>query len=89
MISLEQLKPGEKATIQEIKNNGADEAYLMEMGLIVGTPVKLIKFAPLGDPLEICVRGYHLSIRRSEARSILVEKEQERQIDKYGTTGRN
>ena len=46
----------------------------MEMGLIHGTEVRLVKFAPLGDPLEIQVRGYHLSIRRSEAKSIVVEK---------------
>ena len=46
----------------------------MEMGLLPGTAVELIKRAPLGDPIELRVRRYHLSIRRSEARAIMVEK---------------
>ncbi len=75
MLSLEKLNPGDNAIINEIKSNGVDHGVLMEMGLISGTSVQLIKFAPLGDPLEIKVRGYHLSIRKSDAKSILVEKQ--------------
>lgn len=44
----------------------------MEMGLLVGTPVELVRFAPMGDPIEIKVRGYHLSLRRHEAEKIHV-----------------
>ena len=44
------------------------------MGLLVGTPVELVRFAPLGDPVEINVRGYHLTLRKSEAEHVLVEK---------------
>jgi ferrous iron transport protein A len=44
----------------------------MEMGLLVGTAVELVRFAPLGDPVEIKVRGYHLSLRKHEADRILV-----------------
>ena len=75
MLSLEQLKPGDCAIIDEVTSKGPNESDLMEMGLIQGTPIKLVKFAPFGDPLQIQVRGYHLSIRRAKAMSILVEKE--------------
>jgi Fe2+ transport system protein FeoA len=44
----------------------------MEMGLLVGTTVELVRFAPLGDPVEIKVRGYHLTLRKHEAEQILV-----------------
>jgi ferrous iron transport protein A len=44
----------------------------MEMGLLVGTQVKLIRFAPLGDPVEIGLRGYHLTLRKQEAEQVLV-----------------
>jgi ferrous iron transport protein A len=45
---------------------------LMEMGVVPGAPVRVIKAAPLGDPLEVRVRGYHLALRRTEAQRILV-----------------
>jgi len=73
-ISLNKLKPGEAAIIREFGGNNSVEEYLMELGLMVGTQVTLIKSAPLGDPIEIKIRGYFLSIRRSEAQFILVEK---------------
>ena len=74
MIPLDSLKPGEEAIIRSFEGNTSANDYLMEMGLMIETPVKLIKFAPMGDPIEICFRNYHLSIRRSEAKFILVEK---------------
>ena len=74
VISLDILQPGEWAIIRIIQGDTAEEAALMEMGLLVGTPVGFIKAAPLGDPIELRVRGYHLSIRRSDVRTILVEK---------------
>ena len=54
--------------------NGADAVAkrLMEMGVVPGAPVCLIKAAPLGDPLEVRVRNYHLALRRTEARTITV-----------------
>lgn len=73
-ISLNKLKPGEEAIIRGFGVNNAVEEYLMELGLMIGTHITLIKSAPLGDPIEIKVRGYFLSIRRSEAQFILVEK---------------
>jgi ferrous iron transport protein A len=72
--SINKLKPGEEAIIRGFSSNSAVEEYLMELGLMIGTQVTLIRSAPLGDPIEIKVRGFFLSIRRSEAQSILVEK---------------
>jgi ferrous iron transport protein A len=64
---------GTTATVAEIKVAPANRARLMEMGLLVGTPVELVRFAPLGDPVEIRVRGYNLTLRKSEAEQILVK----------------
>ncbi len=69
---LTSLGIGASGTVFEIKVSPASRARLMEMGLLVGTPVELVRFAPLGDPVEIKVRGYHLSLRRNEAEQILV-----------------
>ena len=63
---------GSKATVAEIKVPPASRSRLMEMGLLVGTSIELIRFAPLGDPVEIKIRGYHLTLRKSEAEQILV-----------------
>ena len=63
---------GASATVAEINVTGASRPRLMEMGLLVGTKVELVRFAPLGDPVEIKVRGYNLTLRKSEAEQILV-----------------
>ncbi len=74
-IPLESLKPGEAGIVLQVQRKGSNSSDLMEMGLTPGTRVKLVKFAPLGDPMELDVRGYHLSVRRIEAKNILIEKE--------------
>lgn len=66
------LPIGSTATVVEIKVASENRGRLLEMGLLVGTPVELIRFAPLGDPVEIKVRGYHLTLRKHEAEQILV-----------------
>ena len=66
------LPVGAKATVSELKVPTENRARLMEMGLLVGTPVELVRFAPLGDPVEIKVRGYHLTLRKHEAEQIWV-----------------
>ena len=71
--SLASLAIGGLATVTEIKVPPEHRARLLEMGLLVGTPVELVRFAPLGDPLEIKVRGYHLTLRRREAELIMVQ----------------
>lgn len=69
---LTSVPPGAKATIAEIKLPTETRPRLMEMGLLVGTPVELVRFAPLGDPVEIKVRGYNLTLRKHEADQIWV-----------------
>ncbi len=63
---------GQTATVVEIKVPPPSRSRLMEMGLLVGTTVELVRFAPLGDPVEIRVRGYHLTLRKQEAEQIFV-----------------
>lgn len=63
---------GQTATVAEIKVSAASRSRLMEMGLLVGTPVELVRFAPMGDPVEIKVRGYNLTLRKQEAEQIIV-----------------
>jgi len=60
--------------VAEIRLPVTDKPRLMEMGLLVGTTVELIRFAPMGDPVEIKVRGYHLTLRKHEAELILVRQ---------------
>lgn len=69
---LSSLPIGRAATVAEIRVPGEKRARLMEMGLLIGTPIELVRFAPLGDPVEIKVRGYHLTLRKHEAEQIWV-----------------
>ncbi len=71
--TLDSLQPGEKAVVQSLDGDLEASARLMEMGLLPGTPVEVVRFAPLRDPIEITLRGYHLSLRRAEAAGIIVE----------------
>lgn len=68
------LAVGSAATVSEIKVAPESRGRLLEMGLLVGTPVELVRFAPLGDPVEIKVRGYHLTLRKNEAEQIWVKR---------------
>jgi ferrous iron transport protein A len=70
---LASLQVGCTATVCEIKVPPENRGRLLEMGLLVGTPVELVRFAPLGDPIEIKVRGYHLTLRKHEAEQIWVK----------------
>ncbi len=58
---------GTVATVAQINVSAGSRARLMEMGLLVGTKVELVRFAPMGDPVEIKVRGYNLTLRKSES----------------------
>ena len=69
MKSLADVKVGDSATVVKLHGEGALRRHLMDLGLIKGTPFKVVKVAPLGDPVEIAVRGYELSIRKEEAAS--------------------
>jgi ferrous iron transport protein A len=73
MMTLDQLKDGQPATVRRINGKGAVRRRLMDMGLVKGIGVEMVKAAPLGDPVEYLVRGYHLSLRKSEAQMVEIE----------------
>lgn len=73
--TLDALQPTQKATIVTLDVEPENAERLMEMGLVEGTVVEFVKAAPLGDPLEILVRGYHFTLRKHEAQRIAVETE--------------
>jgi len=74
-MTLDQLKPGQQATIEAVDSDGPLGQRLMALGLLEGTPVAMLRRALGGDPLEIDVMGYALSLRRDEARKIRVTVE--------------
>src|SRR5215207_2280364 len=71
-VTLDALEAGRHARVAAVRGSGAVARRLMEMGFVPGAPVRVIKAAPLGDPLEVRVRNYHLALRRSEAQTISV-----------------
>ena len=70
--TLRNVAIGETVTVRRLTGEGALKRHLMDMGITKGIDVHVRKVAPLGDPLEVTVRGYELSLRKSEAESILV-----------------
>ncbi len=73
MKTVKDLRIGETASVVKLYGEGALKRRIMDMGITKGTAVTLRKVAPLGDPLELRVRGYELSIRKSDAELIEVE----------------
>jgi DtxR family transcriptional regulator, Mn-dependent transcriptional regulator len=71
--TIKDLKIGQKGVVVRVKGKGAIKQRLMDMGLVSGSEVKVIRVAPLGDPIEITLKGYNLSMRKSEAKEIEVE----------------
>ena len=72
-IPLSRLGVGKSGKVLRIEGAGSALYRLQEMGLIRGTAVRFVRVAPLGDPIEIRVRGYNLSLRRQEADAVIVE----------------
>ncbi len=72
-MNLASLKPGDKARITSIDVAGPLKRRLMDMGVLVGEQITLTKIAPMGDPLEVNVKNYCLSLRKNEAAAIGVE----------------
>ena len=70
MKTLKEVKIGESAIIKRLHGEGALKRRIMDMGLTKGTEVYVRKVAPLGDPMELTVRGYELSVRKSDAENI-------------------
>ena len=73
-LPLDRLEPGARAVILRLDGDFAVTRRLMELGLVPGTAIELVRRAPLGDPIELTVRGTHLSLRRSEASLIHVTR---------------
>ncbi|MCK9190597.1 MAG: ferrous iron transport protein A [Sphaerochaetaceae bacterium] len=73
MKNLLDLSIGESGKVLSFENQGVVRKRLLDMGITTGVQIKLIKVAPMGDPLEIELRGYNLSLRKSEAKSINIE----------------
>ena len=75
MIPLSQLKEGERGVIIKVQGSGAFRKRLQEMGFIKGTEVFVEKYAPLRDPVELIVKGYHVSLRVEEAAQVIMERQ--------------
>lgn len=72
-MTLKDLKPGQNAVVKKLAGEGAVKRRIMDMGLTKGAEIFVRKVAPLGDPLELTVRGYELSVRKADAEMIEVE----------------
>ena len=73
MSTLRNAKIGQTVTVTRLNGEGALRRRIMDMGITKGTPIYVRKVAPLGDPVEVTVRGYELSIRKADAESIEVQ----------------
>ena len=73
MQTLKDVKCGQSVSVVKLHGEGAVKRRIMDMGITKGTSIFVRKVAPLGDPVEITVRGYELSIRKGDAENILVE----------------
>ena len=73
MSTLKEAKVGQTVTVVKLNGEGALRRRIIDMGITKGTPVYVRKVAPLGDPVEVTVRGYELSIRKGDAECIQVQ----------------
>ncbi|HIV17630.1 MAG TPA: ferrous iron transport protein A [Candidatus Alectryocaccobium stercorigallinarum] len=73
MATLRDAKIGSTVTVKKINGEGALKRRIMDMGITKGVEIYIRKVAPLGDPVEVTLRGYELSIRKSDAENIIVE----------------
>ena len=73
MITLKEAKIGQTVTVKKLSGEGAVKRRIMDMGITKGTEIYVRKVAPLGDPMEVTVRGYELSLRKADAELIEVE----------------
>jgi len=73
METLKELKCGNSAKVKKILGEGPVRRRIMDMGITKGCEISVRKVAPLGDPIEVTIRGYELSLRKSDAENIIVE----------------
>ncbi len=71
-MTLNELKPGQECRVVKVNVGGVTGQRLLDMGLVPGTQIKIVRNAPLVDPVDLQLRGYHLSMRHSEARGVEV-----------------
>ena len=71
-MRLDEIKPGQECEVVDILSDGILGQRLLDMGFITGTRIKVVRNAPLVDPVEFLMRGYHISLRHSEARKVEV-----------------
>ncbi|MFZ5969277.1 MAG: FeoA family protein [Bacillota bacterium] len=71
--TLKDLKPGDSGTVAMIKGKGVMKRRLMDMGVTKGTAITVERVAPLGDPIEVKVKGYNLTFRKEDAENIIIE----------------
>lgn len=71
--TLKDLNPGESGTIVMLKGKGPIKRRLMDMGIVRGSEILVEKIAPLGDPIEIKIKGYNLTLRKEDAANILID----------------
>ena len=76
-MTMDELKPGQSAYISSVGGSGALRHHLLDMGLTPQTEITLQKVAPMGDPIEIMVRGYELTLRVDDAKKIEVRAEED------------
>lgn len=72
-MTLKDLKPGQSGIIMSIGEKGPIRRRLMDMGVTPGVTIEVVKVAPLGDPIEVNIRGYELSLRKDEAKNIVLK----------------
>lgn len=70
---LDEMRPGERGTIAVVSSCGALRCRMMDMGLVKGTELKVIRLAPSGDPVEVFLKGYSLALRMKEAVNVTLE----------------
>lgn len=73
MSTLNKVKRGKKVRVNKVVGNCTLKRRIMDMGITKGVEILVKKFAPFGDPLEVSVRGYNLSLRKNEAENIIIE----------------
>ncbi|MGO9570191.1 MAG: FeoA family protein [Desulfomonilaceae bacterium] len=74
LVKLSNLKPGQKGTIAQVCGNPDFRLRMMEMGFTKGTEVMVVKYAPLSDPVELVIKGYHITLRKDQASDILIRE---------------
>ncbi len=71
--TLDTFRPGARCIVRAVDGTGEGRRRLLEMGFVAGTELRIVRLAPLGDPMQVTLRGYHLSLRRAEARTVRVD----------------